>query len=478
MTDQPTPSKNQEEPSDGHAAGTVATTRTTRKPVDLLKDPLWKALLFMALPATIGFFFNTLYNVVDLFFARSWNGPEGASTQDAMGATFPLFFLMLAFGTGLYQGTTSLVANAYGKGDIDKVRTLTVQAVIYGLLVGLGISALGLLLLTPILQGVQGLEGVEFRWAAGYMIAVFAGAPLIVANFALYALLSGSGNNRAFGLSLMLSFLLNILFNYIFMHIFGWGLVGLGISTVLMQGPLNFLYALFEIRLLGTLRGLPRTAFRLHWPLLRQVASQALPATLSMLLVALSLLITNAFAGFYASGTLGGLSAGARIEQIMLLPIIGVGISSLAIIGQNQGAGQIDRVKAIFWLTTKVILTMTITASLLIFSFREPLAALIATPGREAQVATEYLFFAGFGTVFFGLLYAGTSFKTGMRQPLFSAYANALRLIVFPLILIPIFMTLTPDFLAIPWATLAASVVVGTSTYAWVARSVVRLSAE
>ena len=68
---------------DSHQAGAAAATRAAGKPpVDLLRDPLWKALLFMALPATIGFVFNTLYNVVDLIYARSWVGPEGTSTQD------------------------------------------------------------------------------------------------------------------------------------------------------------------------------------------------------------------------------------------------------------------------------------------------------------------------------------------------------------------------------------------------------------
>ena len=444
--------------------------------VNLLKDPLWKALLFMALPSTIGFVFNTLYNVVDLIYARSWMGSEGASTQDALGATFPLFFFQLAFGIGLYQGVTALISNAYGRSDIATARRLTAQATTYGLIVGVLVTALGICVLGPVLSR-QGLEGVEVTWAAGYMVAVFAGAPLIIANFALYALLSGAGNNRAFGISLSLAFFLNIAFNYLFMHVFGWGLVGLGIATVLIQGPLNFLYVAYEVRLLGVLKGLRVADFWPQLPALRQIASQALPASVSMLTVAASILLINALASFYETGTLGGLSAGARIEQVLLLPIIGVGIGSLAIIGQNQGAGQMDRVRAMFWLSSRVMLVLTSIATVCLILFRKPLANLIATPGRESEIAAAYLLYAGIGACFFGLLYAATSFKTGMRQPLFAACANGLRLIILPFPLILAYRAAAPgaDFLHIPWGILTAGILVGLGTYIWVARTVRRL---
>ena len=461
---------------DSHQAGAEQATRAAGTPrVDLLKDPLWKALLFMALPATIGFVFNTLYNVVDLIYARSWMGPEGSSTQDALGATFPLFFLQLAFGIGLYQGVTALISNAYGRGDMDEVRRLTAQAVTYGLGVGAAVTLLGLIILYPALAWAQGLDGTELHWAAGYMIVVFAGGPLIIANFALYALLSGAGNNRAFGMSLSVAFFLNMGLNYVFMHIFGWGIIGLAAATLLIQGPLNFAYVLFEVRLLGTLKGTKLSDFHPDMAQIRKITGQALPASMSMLIVAVHVLIINTFASFYAEGTLGGLSAAARIEQVLLLPIIGVGIGALAIIGQNQGAGQMDRVRATFWLTTQVILVFTVIATLVLTLFSEPLAALVATPGREAEVATDYLFVIGLGAVFFGLLYAATSLKTGLRQPLFAAFANLFRLVVLPLILISIFRIMTPSFVAIPWGNLAATVLAGLITYIWVARTIHRL---
>ena len=463
---------------DAHLAGAQQAAKAGL-PIDLLKAPLWKALLFMALPATIGFVFNTLYNVVDVIYARSWPAVAGSSTQDALGATFPLFFLQLGFGIGLYQGVTALISNAYGRKDQAAVRDLATQAVTYGVLVGFAVAVLGFLILRPILVGWQGLDEIEYTWAAGYMVAVICGAPLIVANFGLYALLSGAGNNRAFGVSLTIAFFLNIGLNYVFMHTLGFGLMGLGLATLLIQGPLNTLYVVFEVRLLGVLQGVRLRDF---WPrpsILWRIVAQAMPASISMLIVAVSVLILNGFAQFYANGTLGGISAAARIEQVVLLPIIGVGIGSLAIIGQNYGAGQMARVKAMFDLMTGVILALTLISTLILLLFSEALARLIANPGQEALVAQRYLLFSAFAAVPFGLLYIATSFKTGMRQPLFATAANALRLIILPSALIPLIM-LTGDrlgqpFDAIPLGTLIAGVLIGGGAFFLVWRQVRRL---
>ena len=447
--------------------------------VDLLTAPLWKALLFMALPATIGFVFNTLYNVVDVLYAKSWPVPDGSSTQDALGATFPLFFLQLGFGIGLYQGVTALISNAYGRKDLAAARTLAVQSVTYGLIVGTIMALIGLALLYPALSLAQGLDPLEYTWAARYMMVVFIGSPFIVANFGLYALLSGAGNNRAFGVSLSVGFLLNILLNYMFMHVFGWGLVGLAVATLLIQGPLNTAYVIFEVHMLGALKGVKLRDFRPELPILKGIFAQAIPASISMLLVAVSVLILNSFAQFYENGTLGGISAAARIEQVVLLPIIGVGIGSLAIIGQNYGAGQMDRVRAMFALTTKVILTLTVISTLILLLFSGPLARFIATEGQEALVAERYLLYSAASAVPFGLLYIATSFKTGLRQPLFATAANALRLIVFPLILIPIAMMFEDrfpqPFEVIPAGTVVAGILVGLGAFLIVSRQVKKL---
>ena len=80
------------------------------------------------------------------------------------------------------------------------------QSVTYGLLVGLAAGAQAGAVAAYLVQ-LSGLKWGRVYLGAGYMIAVIIGAPLIIANFGLYALLSGAENNRASAFPSALPFL-------------------------------------------------------------------------------------------------------------------------------------------------------------------------------------------------------------------------------------------------------------------------------
>jgi Na+-driven multidrug efflux pump len=81
--------------------------------LSLTTDPIATLTWRIALPMSIGMFFHTMFNVVDTLCA-GWLGTEALA---ALSLSFPLFFMVIAIGSGLSQGTTALLANALGAGD-------------------------------------------------------------------------------------------------------------------------------------------------------------------------------------------------------------------------------------------------------------------------------------------------------------------------------------------------------------------------
>ena len=71
--------------------------------MDLIRDPIPVLVRKLAIPASIGFFFNTMYNVVDTFYA----GKVSTSALAALSLSFPTFFIVLAIGAGVSQGATA-----------------------------------------------------------------------------------------------------------------------------------------------------------------------------------------------------------------------------------------------------------------------------------------------------------------------------------------------------------------------------------
>ena len=80
---------------------------------NLTTKPIPGLIAQLAIPASIGMFFNTMFNVVDTYFS----GLISTEAIAALSLSFPVFFIILAIGFGISTGTTALIANALGAGD-------------------------------------------------------------------------------------------------------------------------------------------------------------------------------------------------------------------------------------------------------------------------------------------------------------------------------------------------------------------------
>mgnify|MGYP001474013043 CR=1 FL=1 len=82
----------------------------------LTNEPITKLFINIAIPSSIGTIFQTLYNLVDTFFAGKIS-PEALA---GIAQTFPVYFIIIALGVGISIRTTSLIANAIGENN-DKI---------------------------------------------------------------------------------------------------------------------------------------------------------------------------------------------------------------------------------------------------------------------------------------------------------------------------------------------------------------------
>ena len=108
--------------------------------MNLLKDKIPKLVRKLALPASVGMLFQTLYNVVDTFYAGKIS-PEALS---ALSKSFPLYFIIVATSIGVTVAGTSLIANSIGENDKNKVLNYFTHIVLYGIVISIFITYLGL----------------------------------------------------------------------------------------------------------------------------------------------------------------------------------------------------------------------------------------------------------------------------------------------------------------------------------------------
>ena len=108
--------------------------------MNLLKDNVPKLVRKLALPAMVGTLFQTLYNVVDTFFAGKIS-PEALS---ALSKSFPIYFIIIATSIGVTVAGTSLIGNSIGEKHNKKTLNYFSHIIYYGILISIFITFLGL----------------------------------------------------------------------------------------------------------------------------------------------------------------------------------------------------------------------------------------------------------------------------------------------------------------------------------------------
>src|ERR1043166_8193025 len=138
---------------------------------ELTEAPVQGLIRKMALPASIGFFFNTMYNVVDTYVG----GQISTTALAAMSLSFPVFFLIIIFDSGTSTGTTALLANIIGEGDHKKAERYTGQVLSFGVLVSILVTFAGVFL-SPAMFKLLGARGEYLALALSFMNVIFYGS--------------------------------------------------------------------------------------------------------------------------------------------------------------------------------------------------------------------------------------------------------------------------------------------------------------
>ena len=104
--------------------------------MDLTNDPIPGLVRKIAVPASVGIFFNTMYTLVDTFFA----GFISTEALAALSICFPVMFLKMALNSGISAGSSVLITNALGAKDQDKAHHICLQSISFACMVGVVVA--------------------------------------------------------------------------------------------------------------------------------------------------------------------------------------------------------------------------------------------------------------------------------------------------------------------------------------------------
>jgi putative MATE family efflux protein len=400
---------------------------------DLTQKPIPTLIRAIAVPASIGFFFNTMYNVVDTYYG----GQLSTDALAALSLSFPVFFMIIALGSGIATGTTALISNAIGEGDRKKASEYIGQAISFTMLLGIAMTGVGLRI-SPFLFKILGAGDQYLALGLSYMNVILLGAVFFLLIYTFNAILTAQGDTRTFRNYLIGGFFLNIILDPWFMYggfgIPEMGLPGVAWATVLIQflGALyvGFRAAVSDIFCSDCLKELvPRKAAYI------ELAAQGIPASLNMMTVAIGVFVITYFISVFGKEGVAAYGIATRIEQIALLPSFGLNIAALTIVGQNNGAKKLDRVRETVNKSILYGISIMSIGTVGVFCFAKPLMGVFTTDPIVMEIGATYLRIAAFIFQAYIILYVTVSSLQGIKKPLYAIWIGLYRQIAAPMLI-------------------------------------------
>lgn len=397
--------------------------------IDLTKGPITQHFKNISIPASIGFLFNTFYNVVDSIYA----GRLGTESLAGMAISFPIFFLIISISSGLGNGTTALSAMAIGKKDSTRFHEIAKNALLLGLLFGIIIPILSPFYL-PFLFSLTGANDGVLNIGLEYTTTILIGSIFFLFNNILSGVLNAQGITKPFRNYLIGGFILNVILDPMFMY--GWlglpamGVTGVALATVVIQGMGNLYLAYHLFRSQAFEWDIFRKV-KLMFSTIKDILNQGIPASLNMATIALGVFIINYFVLQYGGeATVAAYGVSMRIEQIALIPTIGLNVAVLSIIGQNYGAGAWERISEARKKGIKYGVIIMLIGTVVIWPLAPYLVGIFDDNPAVIEAGTIYLRIEAIAFTTYVFININVSTLQGIKKPRFAIWLGIYRQIL------------------------------------------------
>jgi putative MATE family efflux protein len=361
-----------------------------------------KLIFLFAMPMLLGQLFQQFYSIVDSAIVGRYLGKEALA---AVGASFPIIFTMIALMIGIASGGMVVISQYFGAKDMEKVKkaTETIYIFMFGASVVLTIA--GLLLVDPIFR-ITKLPLELVPMAKTYLNIYISGIVLFFGYNGTAAILRGMGDSKTPLYFLMFSTITNIILVLLFVIVFKWGVAGAAYATIISQGgafatSMIYLHRTHEIinfnfRQWTFDREIFRACFRI-----------GLPTGLQQTFVALGMMALFSIVNTFGTNVVAAFSAAGRIDSIATVPAMIFGQALATFVGQNMGAGKVDRVRRGLIMTMLMSWAASIIISFFLIVFRSHIMHIFTNESETEviRIGGEYLtivtsFYLVFATMF------------------------------------------------------------------------------
>ena len=403
--------------------------------MDLTKGDIPSQLRHLFIPASVGFFFHVLFNIVDTFYGGQIS-PEALA---ALAITFPIYFIILSLGVGFSAGISALIATDIGAKQPENARAAYLQGIGFMLLLSIATAFFGHATTLPLLRAMGAPESLIEPSLLYILLLYDFSIPMIMVHV-VNAGLSAMGRNQPNRNFLIISFFANIVLNYWFIY-GGLGLPAMGIRGIAIATIVIHIFGIgYLLRHIGKthLFQKPRLAELIpRREMVAKIIKQGVPTTFNMLSISFYFFVINYFVTHFGEDAIAAYGIGLRIEQLILVPGVGLNIAIATMVAQNHGARQFQRIRDTVRLGFIYSLSIMIGGGAFILVAGEGILTLFTREPEVIRIGLQYLRIEAFTLASYGLMHVSSAILQGLKKPNISSYINLVgRITPIPVLLL------------------------------------------
>lgn len=390
---------------------------------DLTNGKEGKLIFQFAAPMLLGNVFQQLFSVVDSIVVGKFIGKEALA---AVGASFPVIFIMVSMIIGLVMGTTVVISQYFGAKDFVKVKRAIDTMYIYSAIAGIIATVIGLIISEPLLR-LLGLPEDIMPQAVQYLRIYLSGIIIFFGFNGTSAVLRGLGDSKTPLYFLIVATVANIILVLLFVAVFKWGVAGAAYATLIANG-LAFGLAIYWLNKTHKLIKIAIKGLHFDREIFRQSINIGLPTGIQQTLVAMGALALMGIVNKFGTNVIAGFSVASRLDALAMIPAMSFSQALSTFVGQNIGANKPERIRAGLIATLKMSGIVTIVTTIFVVFGGHILMSLFTNDSEVVRIGDQYLTIVSSFYIIFTLMFIFNGVTRGAGDTLIPMFFSLLSL--------------------------------------------------
>ena len=306
---------------------------------DLTKEHPNKTLWRFLLPMLFSVMFQQIYNIADSMIAGRFAGENALA---AVGASYPITIIFMAFAVGMNLGASVVVSRLFGAEDRGGVKRAVTTAFLSSMVLGIMLTLFGYFFNHQMMRWIRTPQNIMADGVLYLKIYIFGIIFLMLYNVCT-GVFTALGDSKTPLYFLLGSSAGNIILDYIFVAKFQWGVSGVAWATFIAQG-VSAVLAL--VTLLGRLQ---KFAGKEKQPwfdkkLFAQIMAIAIPSILQQSVLSVGNLFVQGIVNQFGSAVVAGYSGAIKLNTFAINIFMTLGSCLSSYTAQNIGAGKKERI--------------------------------------------------------------------------------------------------------------------------------------